>query len=236
MRQLRNSLLNARIRAFLSDLSGVAAVEFAYYRSVADADDVRDFRVVARVDGSQAFPKIGRDGRRPRRPRGTALACQRRRRDQSAKHLRSGSKFESGIVGNNDFRRAHMEPYDTAPLQLRVYQVWASTTDATQSKIEWSYRTERGHRRMRQTPITMANGLLQPSARALIVDAQYQYAPLLKNILPELPCQHELDRQDDPDAPLDTDNRFLQALNNERDWKTQGPDTTPCRLISPATK
>lgn len=228
MPQLLKITLNARIRAFASDLSGVAAVEFAYLAPLLMLMTFGTFELTRALLVHKHFQRttamvadlVAREdklwlasGGDPSNP--PSIATQ----EANSKAALAGIMISAEHV---------MEPYDAAPLQLRVYQVWASPTDATQSKIEWSYQYRTGATVGCGDPVTMANGLLQPSARALIVEAQYQYAPILKNILPGF-----LTNVNWTDKMILTPRQtptieFLQALNNQRDWTTQGPDPTPC--------
>ncbi len=72
-----------------------------------------------------------------------------------------------------------LNPYDATRLQVSVVSVKASTTDATDTKVEWTYRHNNAPVPSRCSRYTMPPGLLAAGASALIVEGTYDYEPLL---------------------------------------------------------
>ncbi len=120
-----------------------------------------------------------------------------------------------------------MDPYAVSTLQLKVYQVWASMADPTQTKIEWSYQYPTkatvgcGNAKAVDTGVLVGNG------RAVYVEATYTYTPLLTNLLPNVIKQMTwsntvvMTPRDVPSI------MYLPGLNNSNTWAN--PSTAACQ-------
>jgi hypothetical protein len=120
-----------------------------------------------------------------------------------------------------------MQPYSISSLQIRVYQVWASSTDPTQTKIEWSYQYPTSATVGCANTKTIDPGVLTANGRAVFVEAQYAYTPLFSNLLPGIikPMTWSdtmiMTPRDVPSV------MYLPGLNNNNTWAN--PSVAACQ-------
>ncbi|MFT3733366.1 MAG: TadE/TadG family type IV pilus assembly protein [Hyphomicrobium sp.] len=120
-----------------------------------------------------------------------------------------------------------MQPYSTSTLTLRVYQVWANLTDPTQTKIEWSYQYPTQATVGCGTQKTVDSGVLVGNGRAVFIEAQYQFTPLLKNLLPAI-IGNSTWSDTMVMTPRDVPSvMYLPGLNNSNTWDS--PSTAACQ-------
>jgi Flp pilus assembly protein TadG len=176
MHQIGHLQLISRFRFFLRDRAGVAAVEFAFLAPVLMLMTFGSFEITRALMIHQRFQKA------------TAMIG-----DLVAREQQLGASSSEAVTQLNSIMSAAqhaMAPYSYAPLQMGIYQFRANSTDATKTRIEWSY----AYNKMAIQPCSLtytANklvpaNLLSKGDAAIIIDAQYQYAPLLTNLLPNV--------------------------------------------------
>jgi len=213
MRKLSTLNLKARARGFLADFSGVAAVEFAYLAPLLMLMTFGTFEMARALIVNKRFQRatamVGDLIAREMDPLGTTST--------DARATLSGIMISAQHV---------MQPYSSTPLTMNIYQLWASTTDATKTKIEWSYlyptKTSTGCGNTMSMPAT---GMLTTNGRAIVVQATYQYTPLLTNIIPGL--IHQMNWSDTMTfSPRNGVVTFINGVNNT-DWTN--PSQAPCQ-------
>jgi len=116
-----------------------------------------------------------------------------------------------------------MQPYSATPLQLKVYQVWASMSDPTQTKVEWTYQYPGGATVGCGDKKVVDAGVLPANGRAIFVEAQYQYTPLMQNLLPSVIRQVTW-KDTMVMTPRDVPSvMYLPGLNNSSTWEQPSP-------------
>lgn len=219
MRLCSPSSLRAHLHAFLINRSGVAAVEFGLLAPLLLVMTFGTFELSRALVMHKRFQ------------RATSMVG-----DLATREKQLWPETKTSGVTTADAKAtlagimqsiAHvMEPYSSTPLQLRVYQVWASLTDGTKTKVEWSYQYPSGATVGCGDAKTVASGVLAGNGRAIFVDATYQYTPLLSNLLPGIVDPRTwsttlvMTPRDVPSV------MFLPGLNNSNTWDQ--PSTAAC--------
>jgi Flp pilus assembly protein TadG len=215
------SIFAARLRGFAKSTSGVAAVEFAYIAPLLMLMTFGTFEVTRALIVHKRFQ------------RATAMVGDLVAResklwpadeDEASVTTSDAKATLNGILQSVEHT---MEPYSSSPLQITVYQLWASMSDAKKTKIEWSYQYPAGTTSGCGDPKAMPEtGMLQPGGRAIVVEAKYKYTPLLSNLLPGFVQQ--MNWSDTMTfAPRNVPTiEFLPGLNNDKTW--DNPSKAAC--------
>jgi Flp pilus assembly protein TadG len=216
MRRLSNLVVKLRITGFVRNKAGMAAVEFAYLAPLLMLITFGTFEMTRALIVHKRFQ------------RATAMIG-----DLIAREAELGTTAANAratLDGMMLSAQHTMEPYSFTPLSMDVYQIWASISDASKTKIEWSYHykypsptaasDDCGN--LKSMP---ASGMLPTNGRAIVVEAKYKYTPLLTNIIPGL--VHQMDWSDTMAfLPREGVVAFIKGLNNT-DW--QNPSNAPCQ-------
>lgn len=204
--------LRLRLALFTSNREGVAAVEFAYIVPLLMLMTFGTFEIARALIVHKRFQRatamVGDLVAREYDPLGTTSV-------QARSALKGILKSAEHVVN----------PYSSAPLKLNIYQLWASTTDATKTKIEWSYLYPSGTSTSCGTTKAMpSSGMVTAGGRAILVESEYTYTPLLTNIIPGLIKQYSW-KDTMTFAPRNGTVIFMSTVNNT-DWAS--PSTAPC--------
>lgn len=211
--------LKALIRAFLANRSGVAAVEFGLLAPLLLVMTFGTFELSRALIMHKRF-------QRATSMVGDLVTREKQLWPETKTSGVTTADAKATLAGIMQSIAHAMEPYSTTPLQLRVYQVWASLTDGTKTKVEWSYQYPSGTTVGCGDAKTVATGVLTGNGRAIFVDATYQYTPLLSNLLPGVvgPMRWSTTIVMTPrDVPSVM---FLPGLNNSSTWDQ--PSTAAC--------
>ena len=156
MRKLSTLILKARIGNFLADWSGVAAVEFAYLAPLLMLMTFGTFEMARALIVQKRFQRAA-----------SMVGDLVTREDQDVPLGATASAARSTLSGMMISAQHVMQPYSSTPLTINVYQLWASPTDKTQTKIEWAYKyptnTSSGCGNLKSMP---ASGMLATNGRA----------------------------------------------------------------------
>lgn len=174
MHQSGLSRLISRFRSLLWDRSGIAAVEFAVLAPVLMLMTFGTFEITRALIVHKRFQKAA-----------SMIG------DLVAREQQLGSTSTEAKNQLNSIMVAAvqaMAPYSSSSMQMGIYQFRANSADATKSRIEWSY----AYNSMIIQPCSLTYtsntlvpaNLLSKGDAAIIIDAKYQYSPLLKNLLP----------------------------------------------------
>ncbi len=98
---------------------------------------------------------------------------------------------------------AIMQPYDTAPLQMRISSIVMAPDETV--TVDWSEGKNMSARRSGSSA-TVPNGLLQPNTSIIMAEVNYDYTPVLGNFL---------------NAPISLGETFY--LRPRRSMKVAGP-------------
>jgi Flp pilus assembly protein TadG len=162
-----------RLRKFASDRSGVAAVEFAYLAPLLMLMTFGTFEVSRALLVNKRFQ------------RATAMVG-----DLVAREKQIGSSptdASNALTGVMVSAEHVMEPYSSAPLQLAITQLRASSSDATKTKVEWAWSYHNMAISNCGDDKSMPDkNMVSKGDAAIVVEAKYSYKPLLTNIIPGL--------------------------------------------------
>lgn len=221
MRKFWQSSLSANFRAFRTDVTGVAAVEFALLvplllmMTFGTIELSRALMIHKRFQ--RATSMVGDLVTREKQlwPEGEA--------DASV----TTTDAKNTLAGIMQSVAHAMEPYSATPLSLRVYQVWAKLDDPTQTKIEWSYQYPTGATVGCGNSKSVDQGVLVGNGRAVFIEATYAYTPMLSNLLPSI-IQQSTWSDTMVMTPRDVPSvMFLPGLNNSNTW--DNPSTAACQ-------
>jgi len=77
-----------------------------------------------------------------------------------------------------------MSPYDTASLKLSIISVKASSDDATDTKVEWSY-SHNGHSAPSKcSPYQLPADIVAEGESVIVVESSYLYEPIFTGVVP----------------------------------------------------
>ncbi len=176
MRQSLTTQTISRFRSFGSNVSGVVAIEFALIAPLLMLMTFGTFEISRALLVHKRFQKSA------------AIIG-----DLVARQKQLGESYTDAAAQLALMLKATehaMVPYSATPLQIGVYQFRAKSTDATQTRVEWSYAYHNMTVQSCSLTYTTNNlvppNLLSQGDAAIIIDAKYQYTPLLKNIIPGL--------------------------------------------------
>jgi Flp pilus assembly protein TadG len=169
------SQVSAKIRLhnFVSDVAGVAAVEFACLAPLLMLMTFGTFEVSRALLVNKRFQ------------RATAMVGDLVSREkQIGDSPADASDALSGMLVSAEHV---MQPYSSAPLQMAISQLRASSTDATKTKIEWAWSYHNMPIGVCGQPKTLTTQNIVTKGNAVIVvEAKYSYKPLLTKIIPGL--------------------------------------------------
>lgn len=217
LRKFWSRSLRAKFRVFHTDVSGVAAVEFALLVPILL------IMTFGTVELSRALMI------HKRFQRATAMVGDLVTRE---KQLWPADKADANVTTADAKATlagimksvAHaMSPYSVTPLSLRVYQVWANLTDPRKTKIEWSYQYPTGATVGCGDSKSVDSGVLIGNGRAIFIEATYTYTPILTNLLPGI--IHQSTWSDTMVVmPRDVPSvMYLPGLNNNNTWDSPSP-------------
>ena len=176
MHQLALSRLISRFRSLLRDNSGIAAVEFAFLAPVLMLMTFGTFEITRALIVHKRFQKA------------TTMIGDLVAREQQLGATSTEAKNQLNAIMVAAVQA--MSPYSSSTMQMGIYQFRANSTDATKTRIEWSY----AYNSMVTQPCSLtytANtlvpaNLLSKGDAAIVIDAKYQFSPLLKDLLPNV--------------------------------------------------
>ncbi|AGK56502.1 hypothetical protein HYPDE_24083 [Hyphomicrobium denitrificans 1NES1] len=171
MNQRLKLQITSRILAFLSNSSGVAAVEFAFIAPLLMLMTFGTFEISRALMVNKRFQ------------RATAMIG-----DLVAREKQIGSTPEDAsttLDGMLVSAEHVMEPFSSTPLQIAITQLRASSADASITKVEWAWSYHNaaiancGDVKSMPDPNMISKG-----DAAIVIEAKYTYTPLLANIVP----------------------------------------------------
>jgi Flp pilus assembly protein TadG len=176
MRQSWASQTIFRLRSLASDASGVVAIEFALIAPLLMVMTFGTFEVSRALIVHKRFQ------------RSVAMVGDLVSREEQLGTTYDEAKAQLSLTMAAAVHA--MLPYSATPLEIGVYQFRAKSTDATLTRVEWSYAYH--NMPIQNCSLTYTTnslvpaGLLSTGDAAIIINATYQYNPLLTNIIPGL--------------------------------------------------
>ncbi len=161
----------ATIRRFFVNTAGVAMIEFAFIAPLFVLMALGTFEVGRSIVVHKRFQ------------RATAMVGDLVAREEMLGTSKADSVAQlQGIVKAAEHA---MWPYSTTPLKLAITQIRAAVGNAATTTVAWSY----AHNGMSvsQCPASKAmpaTGMIVAGGYAIMVEGEYQYTPVLKDILP----------------------------------------------------
>lgn len=163
----------SRIRAFLLNSSGVAAIEFAFIAPLLMLMTFGTFEISRALMVHKRFQ------------RAAAMVG-----DLVAREGQIGSTpaEASTILDGMLISAEHvMEPFSSTPLQIAITQLRASPTDANITKVEWAWSYHNAAITNCGDVKSMPDkNMISKGDAAIVVEATYTYTPLLANIAPNI--------------------------------------------------
>jgi len=161
------------LQRFARGNAGIAAVEFAYLAPLLMLITFGTFEMTRALIVYKRFQ------------RATAMVG-----DLVAREQQLGSTRSQAVSALDGIMRSManvMAPYSVTPLKLVITQLRASSSDATQTKIEWNYGYQTTPTQSCGAQKTMPRpNMVTAGNAAIVVEATYKYTPLLTNIIPGL--------------------------------------------------
>lgn len=77
-----------------------------------------------------------------------------------------------------------MYPYDTSTLKLGIFSVRASTSNAEETKVDWSYSFNGKDVPTKCQSYTLPEGLIGKGGSTIVVEGSYGYKPLFAGFVP----------------------------------------------------
>ena len=166
-----NYSVAAHLRRFRASTAGVAAIEFAYILPLLVLMTVGVFEVSRGVLAHKRFQ------------RATAMVGDLVAREQQLGTTKATAK--TALDGIMRAAEHAMRPYNTTTLQIGISAIRASPTDATDTRVEWSYPYRNYPVTACSSPKAMpAAGMITKGNAAIVVEAQYKYKPFTANLIP----------------------------------------------------
>jgi Flp pilus assembly protein TadG len=163
----------ARLRIFLINASGVAAVEFAFLAPLLMVMTFGTIEISRALMVNKRFQ------------RATAMVA-----DLIAREKQIGATPEEAsqaLTGMLVSAQHVMEPFSSTPLQIAITQLRASSTDAEDTKVEWAWSyhnmpiADCGDKKSMPDKNMVSKG-----DAALVIEARYVYTPLLTKVVPDI--------------------------------------------------
>lgn len=156
---------------FLVNRCGVAAIEFAY---------IAPLMLLAMIGTLEAARAVAIH---KRFQRATDMVA-----DLVAREKAIGSNSSEATAALDGMMKsiAHvMKPYSSTVMQLGIIAVRAKSTDATSTRVEWSYAHSGYSVPAKCATYAMpATGMLSNGGAAIVVESKYTFSPMLANLIP----------------------------------------------------
>lgn len=159
-----------QLRRFAIDGRGVAAVEFAYIAPLLIVALFGTIEVSRAVMMHKRFQRV------------SAMIGDLVSREQSI----GAGAGQAAAVLNGMMLSANqvMFPFSAASLKIEVNSVRAKSTDANQTRSEWTYKSDTKSASSTCASKTIPTGLLSAGNTAIVIDASYTYTPMVSRLIP----------------------------------------------------
>lgn len=158
------------LQRLLRDSSGVAAVEFAQLAPLLLLILLATIEIARAVNVDRHFTVA------------TGMAGDLVAREEWIGD--SSSQALSNLNGMMQSIGQVMQPYDSTQLKLAIFSVRASPTDATDTKVDWSYSYHGKSVPAKCSKYTLPAGLIDKGGSAIVVESTYTYKPLFAGFVP----------------------------------------------------
>ncbi len=161
----------ATIRRFFVNTAGVAMIEFAFIAPLLVVMAFGTFEVARSILVHKRFQ------------RATAMVGDLVAREEAlgANTTESVNQLKGIVVAAEQA----MWPYDTAPLKIGITQIRAAINNAATTTVAWSF--SHNGKAVQACPASKAMptaGMIVAGGYAIMVEAEYQYTPILENFAP----------------------------------------------------
>lgn len=161
----------ALIRRFFVNTAGVAMIEFAFIAPLLVVMAFGTFEVARSILVHKRFQ------------RATAMVGDLVAREEAlgASPAESVAQLQ-GIIKAAEHA---MWPYDKAPLKMAITQIRAAIGDAANTTVAWSF--SHNGKAVQSCPSSKSmpsTGMIVAGGYAIMVEAEYQYTPILQNFAP----------------------------------------------------
>ena len=168
MSTLTRSLLSRRFNGFARALRrcerGVAAVEFGLLAPLLLLMFIGTVEISRAIEMDRRFAQV------------TAMVGDLVAREKTITNADLDKVF--------DIAQLVMSPYDSTQLNLSVVSVKASSTSATNTKVEWAYPFHSGANYAQCAAYTLSTGLVSKGGSVIVVESNYKWQPLFGSFIP----------------------------------------------------
>jgi Flp pilus assembly protein TadG len=107
---------------------------------------------------------------------------------------KSSSEAKANLDGMMQSIKHIMQPYDASTLKLAIFSVRASTTNANDTKVEWSYSYNGKTTPSKCQSYALPTGLIGKGGSTIVVEASYLFKPLFTDLVAGLGSMTWTDR------------------------------------------
>jgi Flp pilus assembly protein TadG len=164
------SVVRSRLGTFLGDARGTAAIEFAQLAPVLLLMLLATIEFGRAINVDRHFTTA------------TGMAG-----DLVAREEYLGTSSSAALANLNGMMLSIgqiMQPYDATLLKLAIISVRASPTDATDTKVEWTYSYNGKTVPTKCQTYTVPTGLIDKGGSVIVVESSYVYKPLFASFVP----------------------------------------------------
>jgi Flp pilus assembly protein TadG len=158
------------LRRLWDNSQGVAAIEFAYLAPVLT------LMLLATIEVGRAI-NVDRHFTMATATMGDLVAREEYLGDSS-------SDATANLKSMMDAIEHIMEPYDASTLKLGVFSVRASSTNASDTKVEWQYSHNGMSVPAKCQAYALPAGIVDKGGSVIVVESSYNYKPLFADIVP----------------------------------------------------
>ena len=167
------SVVRTRFGNLLGDARGTAAIEFAQLAPVLLLMLLATIEIGRAINVDRHFTSA------------TAMAG-----DLVAREEYLGTSSSDALANLNGMMQSIgqiMQPYDASLLKLAIVSVRASPTDATDTKVDWTYSYNGKTVPTKCQAYTLPTGLIGKGGSVIVVESSYVYKPLFAGYAPGIP-------------------------------------------------
>ena len=158
-------------RRFGANTAGVAAIEFAYLAPLLLLATFGTFEVARAVLMHKRFQRVS-----------AMIGDLVAREQQIGTTINEAQAEMAGIFAS---AQHVMKPFNTTSLKVSVMSVRAKSTDANNTKIEWSRGFQGGSEPSQCSNKALpATGMITQGNAAILVETEYTYTPVFANLVP----------------------------------------------------
>jgi Flp pilus assembly protein TadG len=96
----------------------------------------------------------------------------------------TATEAQTNLAGIMESIKHMMNPFDPGQLKLAIFSVRASPTNASDTKVEWSYSHNGGSAPAKCSDYALPAGLIEKGGSVIVVESSYLFKPLFADFVP----------------------------------------------------